>query len=158
MIQILFICHGNICRSPMAEFVMKDLIQKEGLEKEISVASAATSREELGHDIHYSTKQKLREKGIPFQPRQAVQLTMADYDRYDFLIGMDSCNLTNIIRITGRDGAHKVFLLLEFAGEDRDIADPWYTGDFDSAYQDIVCGCQALLERIKSKREKGKAD
>ncbi|MBE5922078.1 MAG: low molecular weight phosphotyrosine protein phosphatase [Lachnospiraceae bacterium] len=148
MIKVLFICHGNICRSPMAEFVMKDMVRKIGLEKEFYIASAATSTEEIDNDIHYGTRRKLREVGIPTSPRRAVQLTKADYMRYDYLIAMDSWNVRNILRIVGADPQKKVSLLLEFAGLHRDIADPWYTGNFDATYDDVCKGCQALLEQI----------
>lgn len=148
MTKILFICHGNICRSPMAEFVMKHMVRARGLEKAFYIASAATSREEIGNDIHYGTRAKLREKGIPFARRQAVQLCPADYEKYDYLIAMDRNNLRNIRRIIGEDPAGKVHLLLEYAGEYRDIADPWYTGNFDETYDDVVKGCEGLLGKI----------
>ena len=149
-VKILFICHGNICRSPMAEFVMKHMVREEGLEKNFYIASAATSREEIGNDIHYGTRAKLREEGIPFARRQAVQLRLEDYEKYDYLIAMDRNNLRNIQRIIGEDPAGKVRLLLEFAGEYRDIADPWYTGNFDETYDDVTKGCEALLREIRS--------
>lgn len=148
MTNILFICHGNICRSPMAEFVMKHMVREKGLEKAFCIASAATSREEIGNDIHYGTRAKLREMGIPFSKRQAVQLCLSDYEKYDYLIAMDRNNLRNIQRIIGADPAGKVRLLLEFAGEYRDIADPWYTGNFDETYDDVTKGCEALLREI----------
>ena len=150
MTKILFICHGNICRSPMAEFVMKHMVREEGLEKNFYIASAATSREEIGNDIHYGTRAKLREAGIPFARRQAVQLRLEDYEKYDYLIAMDRNNLRNIQRIIGEDPAGKVRLLLEFAGEYRDIADPWYTGNFDKTYEDVKKGCEGLLHEIRS--------
>ena len=149
MTKILFICHGNICRSPMAEFVMKHMVREEGLEKNFYIASAATSREEIGNDIHYGTRAKLREEGILFARRQAVQLRLEDYEKYDYLIAMDRNNLRNIQRIIGEDPAGKVRLLLEFAGEYRDIADPWYTGNFDQTYEDVVKGCEGLLSRLE---------
>lgn len=148
MTNILFICHGNICRSPMAEFVMKDMVRKQGVEKNFYIASAATSREEIGSDVHYGTKAKLREMGIPFSKRQAVQLRPEDYKKYDYLIAMDRNNLRNIGRIISDDPEGKVQLLLEFAGEYRDIADPWYTGNFDETYADVTKGCEALLQHI----------
>lgn len=146
--RVLFICHGNICRSPMAEFVMKDLIHKKGLSGQIEVSSCATSREELGHDTHRGTKQKLTQMGIPFQPRRAVQLKEDDYNEYHYLIPMDQNNLRNIKKIIPADPENKINLLLSFAGEGRDIADPWYTGNFDKTYDDILAGCKALLEHI----------
>ena len=148
MIKVLFICHGNICRSPMAEFVMKDLIKKAGLESECQIASAATSREEIGNDIHPGTKGKLREMGIPFSHRRAVQLTATDGREYDYLIGMDRYNLRNMRSIVREEDWHKISLLLDFCGESRDVADPWYTGDFDATWDDIDRGCRALLQRL----------
>lgn len=148
MIRILFVCHGNICRSPMAEFVMKDLIKKAGLESECQIASAATSREEIGNDIHPGTKGKLREMGIPFSHRRAVQLTATDGREYDYLIGMDRYNLRNMRSIVREEDWHKISLLLDFCGESRDVADPWYTGDFDATWDDIDRGCRALLQRL----------
>ena len=150
MIRILFICHGNICRSPMAEFVMKDLVAKAGLDGQIYVESAATSTEEIGNDIHYGTRSKLRAEGIPFTRRAARRITARDYENFDYIIGMDSYNMRNIERMLGDDRAHKVYRLLDFT--DRagcDIADPWYTGDFDTTFDEISAGCRGLLERIK---------
>lgn len=148
MIKILFICHGNICRSPMAEFVMKELVRRGGDAKRFKIASCAVSREELGNDIHCGTRRKLLEAGIPFEKRQAAQLTRAEYAAWDYLIAMDTANIRGIERITGGDPAHKIHLLLEFAGEKRSIADPWYTGDFDETYRDVVRGCKALYETL----------
>ena len=153
MIKVMFICHGNICRSPMAEFVMKDLVKKKGLEDLFEIASCATSREEIENDMHYGSKNKLRDKGIPFTRRRAVQLTRADYDTYDYLIAMDGYNLRNINHIIGVDSEKKIHLLLEYAGELRDIADPWYTGNFDDTYEDVCKGCDAFLEYLKKKGE-----
>lgn len=146
MIKILFICHGNICRSPMAEFVMKDLTERQGLAGKFQIASAATSREELGNDIHPGTRRVLEREGIPFSSRQARQITKSDYEAYDYIIAMDRANLRNLERLLGGDPEGKFFLFLEFAGEHRDIADPWYTGNFDETYRDIQQGCTALLE------------
>lgn len=152
MIKILFICHGNICRSPMAEFVMKDLVRSAGREADFVIASAATSREEIGHDIHYGTRRKLEQMHIPFSRRQAVQLTRADYANYDLLIAMDAENLQGIRRIIGTDLQKKVHLLLEYCGEPwAEVADPWYTGDFDATYNDVVRGCRALLAQRSDK-------
>ena len=148
MTKILFICHGNICRSPMAEFVMKDLVQKKGLEKEFLIESAATSTEEIGNDIHYGTRRKLTEEGIPFSRRAARQITAADYDYYDYLIGMDDENLYYMNRRWNNDPDNKIRLLLEFAGRTTEVADPWYTGNFDRTYMDIMEGCLALLDYI----------
>lgn len=146
MLDILFICHGNICRSPLAEFVMKDLTERQGLAGKFQIASAATSREELGNDIHPGTRRVLEREGTPFSSRQARQITKSDYEAYDYIIAMDRANLRNLERLLGGDPEGKFFLFLEFAGEHRDIADPWYTGNFDETYRDIKQGCTALLE------------
>lgn len=150
MIKILFICHGNICRSPMAEFVMRDLVKKENLETIISIASAATSTEEIGNPVHYGTKKKLKEHGISTEGKYAVQLTKKDYSSYDYLVGMEQRNITNMLRLLGGDPEGKVRRLLDYTDRPRDIADPWYTGDFDTTYDDIYEGCQALLQFIMS--------
>ena len=151
MTKILMICHGNICRSTMAEFVMKDMVRKAGLEDEYYIESAATSREEIGNDTHPGTKRKLTEVGIPYTKRRARQVTKSDYDEYDYLVIMDQNNLRNLNRIIDGDPDEKVFKLLDFAGKNRDIADPWYTGNFDETYDDVVEGCSALLEHLESK-------
>lgn len=146
-IKILFVCHGNICRSPMAEFVMRDMIKKRGLDGKIVTASAATSTEEIGNPVHSGTRRKLREHGISTDGKYAVQLTKSDYDKYDYLIGMDSANIRNMKRITGGD--EKIIRLLDLTDEPRDVADPWYTGDFDTTYNDVVKGCKVLLEKLE---------
>ncbi len=146
-IKILFVCHGNICRSPMAEFVMRDMIKKCGLDGKIVTASAATSTEEIGNPVHSGTRRKLREHGISTDGKYAVQLTKSDYDKYDYLIGMDSANIRNMKRITGGD--EKIVRLLDLTDEPRDVADPWYTGDFDTTYNDVVKGCKVLLEKLE---------
>ena len=148
MKNILFVCHGNICRSTMAEFVMKDLVHKAGREEEFHIQSAATHRDEIGSDTHYGTKEILKLKGVPFTPRHAVQMVKVDYEKYDLIIGMDSENMTYIKRIIGEDTENKVHLLLSFAGEKRSVADPWYTGDFGKTYDDVVKGCTALLQGL----------
>ena len=148
MIKILFVCHGNICRSPMAEFVMKELVHRAGLSEQFLIESAATSREELGNDMHYGTRTKLREMGIPFSRRAARQITQADYDKYDYLIAMDDENLYYMNRCWANDPDSKIKMLLSFAGKDRDIADPWYTGNFDQTYEDILEGCTAFLKYL----------
>jgi len=148
MLKILFICHGNICRSPMAEFMMKDMVRRAGRETEFYIESAATSREEIGNDIHRGTKAKLREQGIAFDRRQARQVTKKDYDDFDYLILMDRENLRGLSRIIGGDPEHKVYKLLDFAGQDRDIADPWYTGNFNETFDDIKVGLTAFLAQI----------
>lgn len=146
--NILFVCHGNICRSTMAEFVMKDLVKKAGLSHEFHIASAATSREEIGNDTHHGTKAKLREMNIPFTPRQAVQITKKDYDDYDYIIIMDENNKRNIMKILGDDPQSKVHKALSFVGEGRDVKDPWYTGNFDETYDDVLASCKGLLHHI----------
>ena len=153
MIKVLFVCHGNICRSPMAEFLMKDLVTKRGLAAQFEIASAATSREEIGNPVHPGTRKKLEEHHISCAGKRAVQLTKKDYDHYDYLIGMDRCNLINMRRIVGNDPQEKLHLLLDFPSLSRDVADPWYTGDFDQTYDDVLLGCTALLDSIISKNE-----
>lgn len=148
MISILFICHGNICRSPMCESIMTHLINQRNLTTHFKIASAATSREEIGNPPHYGTVNKLREAGIPLNPHRAIQMTRQDYGNYDYLIGMDDWNIKNMQRITGGDPLHKMYKLLEFSGSTRDIADPWYTGNFDVTYSDIVEGCEAFLNSL----------
>lgn len=150
MIKILFVCHGNICRSTMAESVMTHLIQQNRAADRFLIASAATSREEIGNPPHYGTVRKLREVGIPLVPHRAVQMTLADYREYDYLIGMDSANICNMRRIAGGDPMHKISRLLDFTGYPRDIADPWYTGNFDETYEDVLEGCEALLRFIEN--------
>ena len=150
MIKILFVCHGNICRSTMAESVMTYLVAGKNLQERFQIASAATSREEIGNSPHYGTVAKLRAVGIPLVPHRAVQMTKNDYQKYDFLIGMDQMNIRNMLRITNGDSEHKIFRLLDFGDSPRDIADPWYTGNFDITYEDVTEGCQALLETLKS--------
>lgn len=148
MIKILFICHGNICRSPMAEYVMKDLVARRGLSDCFYIDSAATSTEEIGSRVHRGTRGKLHEVGIYCGDHRAVQMKRADYEKYDYLLGMDAWNIRNMLRIVGEDPEHKVHRLLDFSGNPRDIADPWYTGNFDVTYDDIVEGCGALLTHI----------
>ncbi|MDD3252189.1 MAG: low molecular weight phosphotyrosine protein phosphatase [Lachnospiraceae bacterium] len=147
MIKILFVCHGNICRSTMAESIMTDYVRRAGLADQFEIASAATSTEEIGNGVHYGTQEKLRREGIPLVEHRAVQMTRADYDHYDYLIGMDSANIRNMGRIAGGDPQHKICRLLDFSDRmGMDIADPWYTGDFDETYRDIVEGCTGLLK------------
>ena len=151
MLRILFVCHGNICRSPMAEFVMKDMVRKAGLEDRFLIASKAARRDELGNDTHYGTKAKLRQMGVPFAKRRATLLDRSDYDAYDYLIGMDEENMRDMLRLFGGDPNGKIYKLLRFADEDRDVADPWYTGNFDETYEDVLKGCTALLRMIGKK-------
>lgn len=149
MIKVLFICHGNICRSPMAEFVMKDLVKKAGLEKEYFIASAATSSEEIGNPVYPPARRRLAQAGISCDGKYAVQLTRSDYEKYDYLIGMEQINVKNIMRIIGEDSEKKVYRLLDFAKVHGDIADPWYSGDFDTTYEQVLKGCEGLLERLR---------
>lgn len=151
MKKILFVCHGNICRSPMAEFVFRDMLKKNSMEGDVLVASAATSFEEIGERVHPGTRKKLESVGISTKGKVAVHMEKTDYDEYDLIIGMDSMNIRNIMRITGGDPHKKVFRLLSFAGDEGDIADPWYTHDFDETYNDVVRGCEGLLEVLKNK-------
>ena len=148
MTRILFVCHGSICRSPMAEFVMKDLVQKAGLEAQFHIESAATSTEEIGNPVYPPTREKLKSVGISTAGKTAVQMKGSDYAKYDYLIGMDSWNIRNMLMISGGDPEGKVHKLLEFAGSSRDVADPWYTGDFESTYRDVLAGCQGLLKQL----------
>lgn len=148
MVKILFICHGNICRSPMAEFVFKNIVEKSGISGEFYVASAATSYEEIGNPVHYGTAKILDRLGISYSLKRAVHLEKSDYEKYDFLVCMDSANVRNTLRIVGDDSKKKIHKLLEFAGSREDVADPWYTGDFDRTYKDILMGCKGLLRYI----------
>lgn len=145
MISILFVCHGNICRSTMAECVMKHLVAQARLEGEFYIDSAGTSREEIGNPIHHGTRRKLQQVGVPTSNHRAVQMARGDYDRYDYLLAMDSANLQNMQRIAGDDPAQKIHKLLDFSPRSGDIADPWYTGNFDETYRDVLEGCQGLL-------------
>ncbi len=154
MIKIMFVCHGNICRSPMAEFVLRDMVKKAGLEEQFYIASSATSTEELGNWVHHGTRNKLAQYGISTEGKHAVQLKKKDYSSYDFLIGMDQRNITNMLRIVGEDKQKKIFRLLNLTDSPRDIADPWYTGDFDRTYLDIKEGCEALLQYVWDKIRK----
>ena len=146
--RVLFVCHGNICRSTMAESVMTHLINENNLQSTISVDSAATSTEEIGNPPHHGTVRKLKEVGIPVVPHRARQMKKQDYAEYDYLIGMDDWNIRNMTRIAGGDPEHKIRKLLEFAGSTRDIADPWYTGNFDATYADVLEGCEAMLVKL----------
>ena len=153
MVKILFICHGNICRSPMAEFVMKDLVKKAGLEDEFVIASSAVSAEELGNHVYPPAKKVLEEHGISVGDKHAELLTRRDYDLYDLLIAMDTSNLRNIDRIIRSDPEGKVHLLMSYAGKSASVADPWYTGDFETAYNDIREGCEGLLRSLTQGRK-----
>lgn len=148
MTKIMFVCHGNICRSPMAEFIMKRLVQEAGLESEFSISSSATSTEELGNPVYPPAREELKRHGLSCTGKFAVQLKRSDYDKYDLFLVMDSNNMRNIRRIFPADPEHKVHKLLEFAGRNDDVDDPWYTRRFEIAYNDICEGCQGLLEHL----------
>lgn len=149
MHRVLFVCHGNICRSPMAEFLMKDMVKREGVADHFVIASAGTSREELGNPVHNGTRKKLAQDHISAAGKNAVQMTQEDYAKYDLILGMDRANINNIMRIVGSDPDKKVHRLLDFTEKPSDIADPWYTGDFDVTYDDIKAGCIALLKHLR---------
>ena len=152
MIKIMFVCHGNICRSPMAEFVLKDMVKKAGRENEFVIASSATSTEEIwggvGNPVYPPARDELKKHGISCEGKRAVQVKKSDYENYDYLICMDENNMRNIRRIIGSDPEDKVVKLLSFTGENRNVADPWYSGDFETCYRDIYNGCKALLETL----------
>lgn len=152
-IKILFVCHGNICRSPMAEFVLRDMVEKKGIANQFEIASAATSTEEIwngvGNPVYPPAKSELNKHGISCDGKRAVQLKASDYDYYDYLIGMDSVNIKNMERITGHARGDKIKKMLEYAGTDLDCADPYYSRRFDETYDDVVTGCTALLEFLK---------
>lgn len=153
MIRVLFICHGNVCRSPMAEFLLKDMVKKKGIADQFYIQSAATSTEEIwngkGNPVHPGTRGKLAEYGISCEGKYAVQLKKSDYKDYDYLICMDSMNLRNVARICGRDKDNKIYRMLDFTDDKRDVADPWYTGNFDKTYEDIKKGLEGFLEYVK---------
>lgn len=148
MIKVMFVCLGNICRSPMAEFVLKDMTRKKGIDDKFYIASAATSSEEIGNDVHYGTVRKLTSIGINVEHRKAVKLKKSDYEKYDYIIGMEERNVQSILGIVGSDKDKKVSKLLDFTNTTRDIADPWYTGNFDKTYEDIVRGCESFLKSL----------
>ena len=149
MIRILFICHGNICRSPMAEFVMKDLVKKAGLESRFHIESAATSTEEIGNPVYPPARRKLAEHGIDCAGKTARQLRRSDYADWDLLVGMDRANRRNMERICGGDPDGKIRLLMDYTGRPGDVVDPWYTDDFETTWRDVLAGCQGLLDACK---------
>ena len=151
MIKILFVCHGNICRSPMAEFIMRELVEKKGVGDDFYIESAATSTEEIGNDIHPGTRRTLDRYGIPHKRREAVQITRLDYNKYDLFVGMDSANIRNLSRIFGADPENKVVKLLDLTPRGGDVADPWYTGNFEDTFRDVNEGCAALLGKLESR-------
>ena len=148
MIKILFVCHGNICRSPMAEFVMKDLVKQAGLEAQFQIASAATSTEEIGNPVYPPARRKLAEHGISCVGKTARQMTKQDYLEYHLLVGMDHANLRNMTRICGGDPEDKLRLLLDYPDHPGEVADPWYTGNFEQTWRDVSAGCRGLLESL----------
>lgn len=151
MIKVLFVCHGNICRSTMSQFVLQDMVNKLGIGDLFHIDSRATSTEEIGNPPHRGTVRKLQAVGVPVLPHRATQITWSDYQDADYIIGMDSWNMKNLNRMLKGDPEGKIYKLLSFAGSDRDIADPWYTGDFDATYDDVVEGCEGLLKYLKEK-------
>ena len=148
--RILFVCHGNICRSPMAEFVMKDLVCKAGVQDHFLIESAATSTEEIGNSVYPPARRKLAEHNIGCQGKTARQMTRLDYGRYDLLIGMDSWNIRNMRAISGGDPEGKIRMLMDYTNRPGDVADPWYTGDFEATWRDVLEGCEALLSQLMS--------
>jgi len=148
MIKILFVCHGNICRSPMAEFIMKDIVLKNKLSDEFIISSCATSYEEIGNSIYPPAKRKLYEHSISFSEREARLIEKADYEYYDYIIAMDRRNLKNLTYHIGEDKDNKIFLLMDFTNNPKEVSDPWYTGDFEATYQDITKGCEALFDKL----------
>ena len=147
MYKILFVCHGNICRSPMAEFVLRDMLKKRGIEG-VEVASAATSTEEIGNGVHRGTRAILHKLGIDCSFKRARKMTKADYEEYDLLLGADSRNIVNMKMIAGGDDEGKILRLMDYTDRPRDISDPWYTGDFDTTYADVKEGCEALIDSL----------
>lgn len=154
MKKILFVCLGNICRSPMAEYIFKDLVKKNNLSSNYVISSAGTSREEEGNDMHYGAKDKLIQKGISFSKHRARQLKKEDYNEYDYIIAMEESNVRGILRIVGSDSENKIHRLLDYSENPRDIADPWYTGNFEVTYNDITEGCMALLNYLEKDNRK----
>lgn len=148
--RILFVCHGNICRSPMAEYIFKDMVEKAGVADNFEIASAATSTEEIGNDIYPPASRVLFQHGIKHDCREARQITKKDYGYYDFIIAMDENNLRNLRRLLGEDTENKISLMMSHAGESRDVADPWYSGDFEKTYTDIIEGCRGLLMKFEN--------
>ena len=149
MIKIMFVCHGNICRSPMAELVLKNMLEEQGVANMAYVCSSATSTEEIGNPVYPPARAELAKHGISSDGKYSAQLTRADYDKYDLFVGMDAANIRNMHRILGGDPDGKIIKFMSFAGEDRDVADPWYTGGFDVTYRDVVRGCERIVEYIK---------
>ncbi|MEE1079600.1 MAG: low molecular weight protein-tyrosine-phosphatase [Bacteroidales bacterium] len=149
MIKILFVCHGNICRSPMAEFIMKDIVKKADMADQFHIESAATSTEEIGNSVYPPARRKLAEHGISCEGKTARQMTRSDYDRFDLLVGMDEWNIRNMKRIAGGDPDRKIFKMLDFTSRHGDVADPWYTGNFDATWRDCLEGCEMIFQQYK---------
>ena len=148
MIKILFVCHGNICRSTMAEYVMKHLVREAGVEGEFYIDSAATSTEEIGNGVHHGTRRKLAQVGIPCGDHRARQVTWKDYEAFDYIIGMDNANIRNLRRMLKNDPEGKISMMLDYTDRPGEVADPWYTGDFEATYRDVLEGCQGLLKKL----------
>ncbi len=148
MIKVCFVCHGNICRSPMAEYLFRDYVQKQGYGDKFYIQSAATSTEEIGNSVHPGTKRVLRGLGIDSSDHRARQLCWRDYKEYDYFIGMDSWNIKNMMRMLKNDPDGKVYKFLSFGSDGRDIADPWYTGNFDVTYRDVMEGCETFFNYL----------
>ena len=153
MIKVLFVCHGNICRSPMGEFVLKDLVKKAGLESKVFISSAATSREELGNSVYPPTKRVMNAHGVLCDGHVARQITKQDYDQFDYIIGMDKENLYNLLRLFDNDPEKKVHLLSEYGHFSGEVADPWYTGNFDLTWEQVLDGCEGFLKNVIEKAE-----
>lgn len=153
MIKVLFVCLGNICRSPMAEFVFKDMVRKNGLADKFYIESAATSTEAIGEGIYYGTRDILKEQGVPFTEHISRQMKKEDYNKFDYILGMEDKNVINILRIVGEDKDNKVYRLLDFSESPRNISDPWYTRDFDITYYDVEEGCNKFLEYLMKNKE-----
>ncbi len=154
MIRILFVCHGNICRSPMAEFVLRDMVERQGWAERVAVESAATSTEEIGNPVHPGTREKLRQAGISCQGKRARQIRPEDYERFDWIVGMDDWNMRNLRRRFPGDPKGKLHKLLDFCGTGSDVADPWYTGNFDATWQDVQRGCRAMMKQMEKELTK----
>lgn len=154
MKNILFVCNGNICRSPMAEFVLRDMVERQGWAERVSVESAATSTEEIGNPVHPGTREKLRQAGISCQSKRARQIRPEDYERFDWIVGMDNWNMRNLRRMFPGDPKGKLHKLLDFCGDGSDVADPWYTGNFDATWQDVQRGCRAMMKQMEKELTK----
>lgn len=152
MIRVLFVCHGNICRSPMAEFLFLDMVKNKGKEKEFQIASCATSYEEIGNPVYPQTRRILNSLGIDCSKKRAVRMTKEDYQNFDFILAMDQNNIHNILKIIGEDSKNKIHLLLEYANLNRSISDPWYTGDFQKTYEDITLGLEKFYQYLEEKK------